>query len=100
QHALLLKVEQRLWTVAQDIGLNPAGAEFLLDARRLAPRTQINMANIQKWVFFFGGFAEVLEVAHRHGGIENNFAAFFLHLIDQFRRLSPRERRKKDRRQQ
>ena len=39
----------------------------------------------------------MLEVAHRHGGVENDFAAFFLHLIDQFRRLRPRERRKKDR---
>ena len=35
-HTLLFKIKQRLWTVAQNIGLHPTGAEFLLDSRRLA----------------------------------------------------------------
>jgi hypothetical protein len=58
------------------------------------------MADVSKGVFFFGGFVEVLEVTDGHGHVEYDLAALLLRLIDQFRRLRPREPGNKHRGQQ
>src|SRR4249920_1068864 len=54
------------------------------------------MADIEKRILFLGGFAEKLEVAHRHRRVENHLALFF-GLVQNLRGLGESQHRPKDR---
>src|SRR5712692_1021391 len=88
--ALLFEIEQRLGAIAQNVGLHSPRAKFLHDAGRLAARAKIDMTNIEKRIFFFCCSVELLEIPHRHRGVENHLA-FLLCLVQNLRRLRERE---------
>jgi hypothetical protein len=83
---LLLEVNERFGTIAQNVGLHSPGAKFLHDTRCLAARAEINMSNIQERILFFRRSVEVLKIAHRHRGIQDDFS-LLLRLAQNLRRL-------------